>query len=83
MNKKKKKTEKKKKNFASAAHFFVHFFGFLRLPSYTFYRGKCVVSTKVLLVFLFTFCFTVAHVDNNSVIAVAFWWINNGLCLLA
>lgn len=71
MNKKKK--EKKKKNFASAAHFFVHFFGFFRLPSYT----------KLLLVFLFTFCFTVAHVDNNSVIAVAFWWINNGLCLLA
>ena len=27
---------------------------------------------KMLLVFLFAFCFTVAHVDNNNVIAVAF-----------
>ena len=71
MNKKKKK-EKKKKTFASAVHFLVHFFGFLRLPSYTFYRGKCIVPKKMLLVFLFAFFFTVAHVDNNSVIAVAF-----------
>ena len=70
MNKKKK--EKKKKKFASAAHFFVHFSGFLRLPSYTFYRGKYVVPQKMLLVFLFIFYFTIAHVDNNSVIAVAF-----------
>ena len=46
MNKKEKKKEMKKKNFASAAYFFVHFFGFLRLPSYTFYSGKCVVPPK-------------------------------------
>ena len=71
-NRKKKNRRRIRKTLQVQHTFFVHFFGFLRLPSYTFYRGKCVVPQKMLLVFLFAFCFTVAHVDNNSVIAVAF-----------
>ena len=55
-----KKKEKKQKKFESAAHFFVHFFGFLRLPSYTFYRWKCIVPKKMLLVFLFAFFFSLS-----------------------
>ena len=66
MNKKKRR---RRKTLQVQQTFFVHFFGFLRLPSYTFYWGNASYLPppspsplkKVLLLFLFAFCFTAAQ----------------------